>query len=606
MRKSIPAVVLGLLLFGSSPAFAAATVEAETIHDYVDGYVGEGMEGAGVPGLTFVLVDREGIVFATAYGLADIGAGRPMTTDTPLRVGSISKPVTSAIALELEADGVIDLDVPVDAYLPVQLDDDYGPASTIRQLLQHRGGYPDAFVESHHLDSEESVALEEWIERRPRRSLAPDVVASYSSVGYTVAGAAMAGAAGESFEALADRMLFGAVGMSGATFAPPGEGDVATGYSWNGEGHEAYPTDVPDLVPGAGLVATAEDVGLFMSALLAETGPLSDSTKEALLTLAGPGPGLRGYTTGLAEWQYEERTVLYHEGNGIGTSSRMMILPEEGIGVFTAVNAETLVGTGGASGQVRFVRDLHEGIVEEILPSPREQISAPRSDGSGVPASDVAGTYLPTRIDPDSFVRLEALLSQMEVRATSDGIALGSVEYAPSSPGLYSRPDGGDIVFLEGADGVTYATRGGTSSYRVAAWWETTVFNIAFLVGALSLLTAGAFLGRRRLPAVTKRLLLATTLVSLTFVVLLAVGMATIDVMELFTGVPAPLRLAQLSAIGLVVTTVALAVTGVGTLRRRATPEPDVSWLGVASVVAVIIAAAALTGWAWAWGVIPV
>ena len=82
--------------------------------------------------------------------------------------------LTAALGLELAADGHIDLDVPVDTYLDVDLTDRYGPASTLRQLLQHRGGYPDAFVGSHHLEDEdahdlgESPQIEHYVDANPQ------------------------------------------------------------------------------------------------------------------------------------------------------------------------------------------------------------------------------------------------------------------------------------------------------------------------------------------------------------------------------------------------------------------------------------------------------
>jgi CubicO group peptidase (beta-lactamase class C family) len=531
--------VLGLLALLFVPALRAVAAEGPSgLKEAVHTFATEEMDASGVPGLVFVMVDADGTVVAEAFGLADVTSGREMTLDTPLRMGSISKPITAALGLELAAHGHLDLDAPVDTYLDVDLTDRYGPASTVRQLLQHRGGYPDAFVGSHHLEEEEAHDLDEWVRNLADRSIAPDVVASYSSVGYTLAGAAMAGAMDTDFSEVAHSGLFEPLGMTTATFQQPVPDDVAIGYSWDGSGLAPYPVDTPDLVPGAGLIATGNDVAQFLGALLAEDGPLSQSTRDGLLTPAGPYPGLRAYTTGLTEWRYEDRSALYHEGNGIGTSNRMTILPNEGVGFYTAVNGESMVGAGDPSPQTLFMRGLHEMLVEEFYPGPSSLDAAPTVDGSGQNIDARPGVYLPTRLDTGSVLRLEALVSQFSIDADANG-----------------------TVFYEGPDDVTYATKGGSGSYRAAAWWETMSFNLALIGGSLLIVVTGSVVAFRRARGTVRWLTVATGGLITAFIVSLGYGLTTAQVMDLFTGLPTPIRMAQIAIAGAIVSATCLAVT---------------------------------------------
>jgi CubicO group peptidase (beta-lactamase class C family) len=569
--------VLGLLALVFLPGLRAiAAEEPSGLEEAVRTFASEEMNASGVPGLVFVMVDADGVVMAEAFGLADVTTGREMTIDTPLRMGSISKPITAALGLELAAHGHLDLDVPVDTYLDVDLTDRYGPASTLRQLLQHRGGYPDAFVGSHHLEAEDALDLDEWVRNLTDRSIAPDVVASYSSVGYTLAGAAMAGALDTQFPEVAGSALFEPLGMSNATFQQSAPDDVAIGYAWGGGGFTPYPVDTPDLVPGAGLIATGNDIAWFLGALLAEGSPLSQSTRDGLLTPAGPYPGLRAYTTGLTEWRYEDRSALYHEGNGIGTSNRMTVLPDEGVGFYTAVNGESMVGTGDPSPQTLFMRDLHEMLVEEFYPGPSGLDAVPTADGSGQNIEARPAVYLSSRLDTGSVLRLEALVSQFSVDAAADG-----------------------TVFYEGPDDVTYATRGGTGSYREAAWWETTSFNLALVGASLLVVITGSVVAFRRTRGTVRWLAIATGGLITAFIVSLGYGMTTVEVMQLFTGLPTPIRMAQIAIAGAIVSATALVVTMV-TQRRDTTTRVS------AASSAVILGTAALGIWAWAWQVLPI
>ena len=577
MRYTSKAIaVLGVLAPVILPGLGAIAAETPAdVESAVRTYATQEMDASGVPGVVFVMVDAEGVVVAEALGSADVSGDREMTVDTPLRVGSISKPITAALGLELAAQGKIDLDVPVDIYLDVDLTDRYGPASTLRQLLQHRGGYPDAFVGSHHLAAEDAQDLDEWVLNLPDRSIAPDVVASYTSVGYTLAGASMAGAMDESFPEVAESFLFEPLGMTGATFGQPAADDLAVGYSFGENGFIPYPLDTPDLVPGAGLVATGNDIGSFMSALLDEDGPLAEETRQALLTPAGPYPGMRAYTTGLSEWRYENRSALYHEGNGIGTTNRMTILPDEGVGFYTAVNGEAIVGMGEPSPQTLFIRDLHQMLVEELYPGPSSLGVVPAANGTGQVVDTREGVYLPSRVDTGSVLRLETLVSQFPLERNAAG-----------------------FIFYESPDGVTYATSGGTGSYREAAWWETMSFNLALIGGSVLVGIAGSVVAARRARRTVRWLTLLTGALIAVFIGSLGYGMATVEVMELFTGVPSSIQAAQAAIAGAIVSGSALLAV---TVTRRDMPAR------VAAASSVVVLATAVLGvWSWAWQVLPV
>lgn len=66
-----------------------------------------------------------------------------------VRIGSVTKTFTASLVLQLVAEGKVDLDAPIERYLPGLLHSDMdgsgidGSAITVRQLLQHRSGLPE-------------------------------------------------------------------------------------------------------------------------------------------------------------------------------------------------------------------------------------------------------------------------------------------------------------------------------------------------------------------------------------------------------------------------------------------------------------------------------
>jgi hypothetical protein len=291
--------------------------------------------------------------------------------------------------------------------------------------------------------------------------------------------------------------------------------------------------------------------------------------------------------------------VLYHEGNGLGTTNRIVLLPDEGVGFFTSVNTEAIRGMGDPSVQTTFVRELHEAIIDTFYPGPGagSQDQGPLlAAGSGVPRDPADGMLIPTRVDEASVLHLEALVSQTPIARTDGGLSLDGIRHVRESTGVF-RSESGGAVFLEGRDGTLYATRGGTAGYREMRWWESVPLNGGVLVTALLSLVVGAAVAVRRSSRSVRVMVVLTLISGLGFVTLLAYGVATLEILDLFTGVPAPLVAAQLAATACLVTAVALRVILRG--------ESGSSGWRRAGAILVSVGGLTLGIWASVWDVVP-
>lgn len=99
----------------------------------------------GFPGALAVVRGADGEVADHTAGVGDIETGEEVPVDGRVRIGSNTKPFTATVVLQLFEEGKVELDAPIETYLPgrVRGEGIDGNAITVRQLLQHTSGLPD-------------------------------------------------------------------------------------------------------------------------------------------------------------------------------------------------------------------------------------------------------------------------------------------------------------------------------------------------------------------------------------------------------------------------------------------------------------------------------
>jgi len=95
----------------------------------------------GMPGCQFVISRHGQVIFSQAWGMADLEHNAPLTTQSPIEIGSVSKQFTAACILLLEQQGKLSQDDDVRKYIPEL--PDYGTPITLRSMIYHLSGLKD-------------------------------------------------------------------------------------------------------------------------------------------------------------------------------------------------------------------------------------------------------------------------------------------------------------------------------------------------------------------------------------------------------------------------------------------------------------------------------
>jgi D-alanyl-D-alanine carboxypeptidase len=233
----------------------------------------------GVPGAEAVIRDADGHTTAVRSGTGDLSTGQPFPVNGEFRAGSITKTFVATVVLQLVACGRVDLDAPIDRYLPgvVAGNGNDGTKITVRQLLQHTSGIPDYVgyllgsspedIRHRGADPAELVALA--MAHPPL--FAPGTQWSYSNTNYILAGMLVEKVTGRPLATeIADRITR-PLGLHGTSL--PGRGDErlptphAVGYT--GDPRIDFSDFDPSIAGAAGaLVTTPDDLNRFYAALL--------------------------------------------------------------------------------------------------------------------------------------------------------------------------------------------------------------------------------------------------------------------------------------------------------------------------------------------------
>ena len=170
-----------------------------------------------VPSIALGLVDRSGLVWAGALGSADAEGGHLADAHTLYRIGSVSKLFTDILVMQLVEQGTLDLDAPVNRYLPdFSPGNPFGRPITLRQLMSHHSGLVREPPVGNYFDVR-APSLEDTVRSLNSTSLvaAPGTITKYSNAGVGVVGRVLEVVTGKRFEQLVEDRILEPLAMTG-------------------------------------------------------------------------------------------------------------------------------------------------------------------------------------------------------------------------------------------------------------------------------------------------------------------------------------------------------------------------------------------------------
>jgi CubicO group peptidase (beta-lactamase class C family) len=359
MKRLIPCALACCL-----SAFAQSGLEKK-----LDEQISSALKKVGAPSVSVAVVSANKLIYAKAFGSADLEAHRAADASTRYAVGSVSKQFTVAALLMLQEQGKLSLDDKVSKYFPKLT---RANEITIRQLLSHTSGYEDYAPQDYLIPewthpTTPGAILDRWAGKP--LNFDPGTKWQYSNTNYVLAGEIFEKVSGRPLVAFLREKIFDPLGMKSASDWPPSQASDATAYTRYAAGP---PRRVGREAEGwyfaAGeLAMTPSDLAKWDIAFLEKKLLSARSYEEFTREVKLRNGDSTHYALGLTVGELGEMPLFRHGGEVSGFLSWNSVFPTRGGAVIVLSNEDVvnLVGP--------LARQIANTVFEDAPTEPSEE-----------------------------------------------------------------------------------------------------------------------------------------------------------------------------------------------------------------------------------------
>jgi CubicO group peptidase (beta-lactamase class C family) len=500
LLASAVAVLVHTSAARSAPAVAApaAALERADLETWLDGMVPYALKAGDMAGAVVVVVKDGHVLLQKGYGYADVSKKLAMDPEqTMVRIGSTSKLFTWTAVMQLVEQGKLDLDRNINDYLDFTIPNDFGKPVTLRDLMNHRGGFEEGLKDILWTNPQGVPSTEAYLKDHKRPMLfAPGEVPAYSNYGAALAGYIVERISKEPYERYIERHILAPLGMTHTSFDQPLPEHFAAAVSKGYRTASAPPGPYELIVtrPAGSGTTTAADMAHFMIAHL-QDGHFGDAeilqvdTAKRMHSPSEQAPaGFATMAHGFFRELHNGRTVIGHGGDTIYFHNDFELLPAEGVGIDFTFNSR---GRGEA---VYLAREaLFNGFMDRYFPDSAAPVDPAALPTALADAQVIAGRYESSRRIQHGFLSLFYVLQQTVITANADGTISVPGEFTPEplvyreiGPQLWRRVGGSRELTLQTVSGVKTVVDGGdpTSVLQAVPLRRSSVLNLTVLTFA--------------------------------------------------------------------------------------------------------------------------
>lgn len=353
MKRIAPNVLVGLALIHFCADLSAAIPDSAT-YKKIDEYIQKQIRDYKIPGAAVGIIQDDRITYLKGYGFAD-NSGHKVTPQTPFLLASVTKSFTALCIMQLVEEGKVDLDAPVQKYIPWFRTADAEASShiTIRHLLNHTSGFStlDGDKPFSNTDMRNS-SLETFVRSLANvKLIAPaGQKLEYSNINYGILGLIVQEVSGQSYDDYVREKIFTPLDMehSFTSQKDARANNAAIGHF----PFFGFPVVDDKTLPKAatswsGIYSSAEDMTHYLMAQLnggryGNHSVLSVSGMNEMHEPPARANRATGYAMGWVVGPYYNviDTAIWHDGEGPAFHSFALLAKEKHFGVVWLMNMD--------------------------------------------------------------------------------------------------------------------------------------------------------------------------------------------------------------------------------------------------------------------------
>jgi len=313
-------------------------------------------------GFSVAVVEKNKVVYAKGFGYRDVEKKLPVTPNTLFAIGSVSKSFTTALIGQLEAEGKLNIDKPVNALMPSLrfYNDDMNNSINLKDMMSHRTGLPRHDFSWYLFNTNARDSILQRIQyQEPTKTVRE--AWQYNNFMFTAQGAIIEKLTGKTWEQNVEEKLFKPLGMNTSNTTIPElekskEPSLGYGLDANKMIKKTEYFHINGMAPAGAINSSANEMANYLIAWInggkfngKEVIP-SQFTQQAITSQMVMGGGLpskakpdvhfASYGFGWMLASYKGHYRVEHGGNIDGFSASACFFPTDSLGIIVLSNQD--------------------------------------------------------------------------------------------------------------------------------------------------------------------------------------------------------------------------------------------------------------------------
>ena len=404
-------LLLVTVLHPCLPALAQHELDAKLIQKTQD-LIEEKMETDDIVRVSAAILLNDSLIWEKGFGFADVENQVPMDENTVVHIGSVTKPITALCAMQLQEQGLLDLNEPITAYLsqfnPHNLFGENGEV-TVKHLIMHSAGLQGDIFKNSDLASGKYTDVVDFV-NETHLLYPPGRLEYYSNASYNILGHIIKEVSGMDYALYVHKHIFKPLGMTRSGFYMDSLANSTKIYDRKGQQVIDYP--LRDIASG-GIYCSVHDFALLAQGIInsyhgQSPALVGSATMRQIFTLQNEaveyviGRNKRGL--GWYLFENPDGLAANHTGSAGFAFAHLMIFPRDRAAIMVLTNSQNGRELAENAGY-NFLAEFGLAIADVFLPSLID-VEKQSSDQSVTVSKEILKTYVGNYGEAISYSRV--------------------------------------------------------------------------------------------------------------------------------------------------------------------------------------------------------